>query len=218
MSRKKIVEITKEWNDFLSRDTYLTYTEKKKFENKIKQARKSQLSNQVRTYNSKFITRRLREYSSFFEGKTNNLLYPLDSEQRKAIITDDKHNLVIAGAGSGKTTVIVSRIAYLIERKDMIDKNRILGLAFTTTAAKEMKQRLSKDFGIEIKIKTFHSLGYQILRENLENSPEVFNTEVLNKPVRDFFQKLLDVFLEDKENNSLLIEFMAYYEDTDENK
>jgi DNA helicase-4 len=64
-------------------------------------------------YNQKFIQDELQTYHSFFsniEGRA------LDLQQRSAIITDEDNNLVIAGAGSGKTTTIVSKVKYIIDR------------------------------------------------------------------------------------------------------
>jgi superfamily I DNA/RNA helicase len=62
-----------------------------------------------------------------------------------AIIIDDTHNLVVAGAGSGKTEVLITRVAYLKEREsDGIIAKRILILAFQNKAAREISERLNK--------------------------------------------------------------------------
>ncbi len=85
-------------------------------------------------YNPEFIRRRKWIYKTFFNGEEDQLEYPLDVEQIYAIIKDDKHNLVVAAAGSGKTSVIAARIAYLTRRKDAVKSNRILAISFTRVA------------------------------------------------------------------------------------
>ena len=73
--------------------------------------------------------------------------------------------LVMAGAGSGKTKVLTSRIAYLIE-SGVPDYN-ILAITFTNKAAKEMKERLAGVIGqTRAFIGTFHSFGLKVIREN----------------------------------------------------
>ena len=114
----------------------------------------------IENFNKDLIERRKKEYDFLFNKSTAGL----NDEQKTAIITDDKHNLVVAGAGSGKTEVLITRIAYLVERKqEKIAPERILALAFQNKAGKEIEDRLSEKFGIGVKIKTFHSFGYEVL-------------------------------------------------------
>ena len=89
-----------------------------------------------------------------------------------AIIIDDTHNLVVAGAGSGKTEVLITRVAYLKEREsDGIIAKRILILAFQNKAAREISERLNKRFDIgDIEAITFHSLGMKILKDGCKGS------------------------------------------------
>jgi hypothetical protein len=91
----------------------------------------------------------------------------LNERQREAVITTEGPVLVIAGAGSGKTKVLTTRIAYLIENKKVNFEN-ILAITFTNKAAKEMKDRVSNLLQRNIRkmhISTFHSFGVEILRE-----------------------------------------------------
>lgn len=89
----------------------------------------------------------------------------LNPEQRHAAATIEGPLLVIAGAGSGKTRVVTSRIAYLLEKG--VPANKILGLTFTNKAAREMKERVHNMTQSEVLICTFHSLGARILRESI---------------------------------------------------
>lgn len=91
----------------------------------------------------------------------------LNSMQEKAVNHIDGPMLVLAGAGSGKTKVLTSRIAGLIENG--ISPYNILAITFTNKAAKEMKDRAVRLIGNSannIQISTFHSLGLKILKEN----------------------------------------------------
>ena len=92
----------------------------------------------------------------------------LDDEQITAIVTDDKYNLVVAAAGSGKTEVLITRIAYLIQRKpDFVEPNRILALAYQRKAREQINQRLHDRYGIEdVCVRTFHKLGKEILEKS----------------------------------------------------
>ena len=96
-----------------------------------------------------------------------NLLDNLNENQRKAVMHKEGPCLVIAGAGSGKTKVLTTRIAYLIEQG--VNPWNILAITFTNKAAKEMKERLAKLIDSEAGfVGTFHSLGLRIIRENHE--------------------------------------------------
>jgi len=91
----------------------------------------------------------------------------LNNEQLKAVNHIDGPMLVLAGAGSGKTKVLTSRIGNLIENG--ISPYNILAITFTNKAAKEMKSRVVNLIGNtanNIQISTFHSLGLKILKEN----------------------------------------------------
>ena len=89
---------------------------------------------------------------------------------QEAVLKTEGPLLVLAGAGSGKTKVLTTRIAYLIEEKH-IDPYNILAITFTNKAAKEMKDRTYNLIGEQassLQISTFHSFGLKIVRENCE--------------------------------------------------
>ena len=98
-----------------------------------------------------------------------DILENLNKEQIEAVKYINGPLLVLAGAGSGKTKVLTTRIAYLIE--EGISPDNILAITFTNKAAKEMKDRVSKLLGFSSKymqISTFHSFGLKIIKENYE--------------------------------------------------
>ena len=98
-----------------------------------------------------------------------NLDY-LNDRQKEAVLYGDGPLLILAGAGSGKTSVLTKRVAYLIKERNVSPSN-IVAITFTNKAAKEMKERIIKEVGKEgydIQISTFHSFGLRIIRENYE--------------------------------------------------
>lgn len=92
---------------------------------------------------------------------------PLNLTQQQAVLLNDDNNLVLAGAGSGKTSVLTARVAYLLQ-SHLAQAEEILMLAFGKDAAKEMKQRLDDKIGLsaeKVKVNTFHQLGLMILNQ-----------------------------------------------------
>ena len=97
------------------------------------------------------------------------MLEGLNKEQLEAVKETDGPLLVLAGAGSGKTRVLTTKIAYLIKEKNISPYN-ILAITFTNKAANEMKERIYNMLGNinGMQISTFHSFGLRIIKENYE--------------------------------------------------
>lgn len=99
-----------------------------------------------------------------------NLLENLNREQKEAVQTTQGPLLILAGAGSGKTKVLTTRIAYMIKKG--VKPQNILAVTFTNKAAKEMKARLGSMIGESIVkymwVGTFHGICGRILRENID--------------------------------------------------
>ena len=92
----------------------------------------------------------------------------LDKEQMRALTSDSKATLVIAGAGCGKTTTIVGRIKYLLENKN-ISQEEILVISFTNASVDDLKNKLIKNGIKNIDVLTFHKLSIKILKESGED-------------------------------------------------
>lgn len=100
----------------------------------------------------------------------NNMLDKLNERQKEAVLATEGPVFVLAGAGSGKTTVLVNRIAYMISEKHIRPWN-ILAITFTNKAAREMKDRIERLLGDTAKdmwIGTFHSVCVRILRSCID--------------------------------------------------
>lgn len=109
----------------------------------------------------KFVDLELERMQGFFDSIESN---PLTPEQRLSVVTDEDATLVLAGAGSGKTSVIVAKAAYLIQR-GIRQPSEILLMAFGKKAAEEMATRIKARTGASVDALTFHALGYGIIRE-----------------------------------------------------
>ena len=100
-----------------------------------------------------------------------NILEDLNDKQYEAVINSDGPNLIIAGAGSGKTKVLTHKIAYLVEEKNVKPWN-ILAITFTNKAANEMKQRIENLIGgqttSDMWVGTFHAICVRILRKFID--------------------------------------------------
>ena len=97
-----------------------------------------------------------------------NYIDELNESQCAAVTYNDGPSLVIAGAGSGKTRVLTYKIAYLLEQENGYNPWNILALTFTNKAAREMKERIARQVGMEraryLWMGTFHSIFSRILR------------------------------------------------------
>ncbi|MFP4075598.1 MAG: DNA helicase II [Halochromatium sp.] len=102
----------------------------------------------------------------------SHILDPLNPAQREAVTADAGNRLVLAGAGSGKTRVLVHRIAWLLQVQD-VRPWRILAVTFTNKAAREMKGRLQEMLGEPVGgmwVGTFHGLAHRFLRAHWQDA------------------------------------------------
>lgn len=123
----------------------------------------------VEKRNLEFIEKELAAFKELFDTIES---YPLTNEQRKAIVVDENNNLVVAGAGTGKTSTIIGKAVYLIKKGLATPENTLL-IAFNRDIASEMNERIHPQLGIRLKVKTYHSLGLEIIAESEGVKPSV---------------------------------------------
>ena len=136
---------------------------------------------------------RCREFLDRVEAR------PLTQEQRKAVAVDERRNLVVAAAGSGKTSVIVAKAGWLVNRR-LRKPSEILLLAFARDARNEMEARVRARLGPRaaagIAVHTFHELGMRIIGEAEGKRPSLSPTAeddtALSRLIRGILAELLD--------------------------
>ncbi len=139
--------------------------------------------------NQSFVTAQLEKYEEFFDQVESN---PLTHRQRISVLGNDDANLVVAGAGTGKTSVIVARIAYLL-KESLAAPHEILTLAFAKDAQKEIEERAEERIGDHgAKISTFHALGYQIIGQVEGKRPSISPLAESKLGLKRFITKTLE--------------------------
>lgn len=110
------------------------------------------------------------------------ILDPLNDAQREAVTAQNDHLLVLAGAGSGKTRVLVHRIAWLMQ-VDQLPPTSILAVTFTNKAAKEMRYRIEQMMNLPARglwFGTFHGIAHRLLRSHWQDAGLPENFQVLD--------------------------------------
>ena len=150
---------------------------------------------------------RSRELFDRIEG------YPLTQEQRQAVVVDERRNLVIAAAGSGKTSVIVAKAAWLVQR-GFQRPSELLLLAFARTAREEMEKRLRTRLGTAtangITVRTFHSLGSEIIGEAEGRRPSVASVASDDRRLRYQLKGFVEELREDPKVSKRVLEWFQH--------
>ncbi|MCI7035398.1 MAG: UvrD-helicase domain-containing protein [Bacteroidales bacterium] len=122
----------------------------------------------VKEHNEKTINFLLDTHKDFFD---HCLKYPLDHQQRRAIVSEEDNCLVVSSAGSGKTSSIVGKVKYLTEIKG-IQPEKILLISYTNKAAAELTERIATN---GLKGYTFHKLAIDIIGKTTGAKPSIYN-------------------------------------------
>lgn len=117
-------------------------------------------------HNNLYVKKELEECKDYFDTM---LQYPLDNQQREAVVNGEDNCLVVSSAGSGKTSTINAKVKYLIERQDVYPED-ILLISFTRKATEELRKRIGYD---GLNCKTFHALARSIIAEVADEMPSV---------------------------------------------
>lgn len=125
-------------------------------------------------HNQKFTESMLEQYRGFFAAVESS---PLNPAQARAVVNGERSLLVLAGAGSGKTSVLVARAGWLLTRGEAAAE-QILLLAFGRQAAQEMDERIRERLGTdEISARTFHALALHIIQQGSKKAPMISKLE-----------------------------------------
>ncbi|MFC0139644.1 DNA helicase IV [Erwinia mallotivora] len=128
--------------------------------------------------NAQWSEKMLRQYVDYFNTIETS---PLNMSQARAVINGEEAVLVLAGAGSGKTSVLVARVGWLLTRRQATP-DQILLLAFGRKAAEEMNDRITARLDTEgIQARTFHSLALHIIQQGSTKSPKISKLETDSK-------------------------------------
>jgi DNA helicase-4 len=156
-------------------------------------------------FNENFIEKESPVIKSILDNKgiQNN------DDQVRAIASDEDNTLLVAGAGTGKTTTILGKLAYLFERVN-IQPQDILLLSFTGRAVDELSSRISQKFdGVDFKVQTFHSFGLSIIGKALGKKPELAFSSMHERKL--FLNEKFELFLKDLSYLKLAVDYFAYY-------
>lgn len=135
-------------------------------------------------FNKTFVEAEIKSYSNFFDDIEGR---KLDIQQRTAVIKDEDNSIVIAGAGSGKTTTIVGKVNYIIDRYKVAPEE-ILLISFTNKSAATLAERINIK-GVEAK--TFHKFGKDIIVEADGKQPSIFAEEQFKPLLEKHFTELI---------------------------
>ncbi|MBK9097510.1 MAG: UvrD-helicase domain-containing protein [bacterium] len=158
-------------------------------------------------HNAKYITDEINACKILF-GNIEN--YPLTLKQREAIVTDEDNNLIIAGAGTGKTSTLIGKIIYLLKRK-RIDPSKILVLAFTRKASDEIKERVRSKTNVEMDIKTFHKFGLDIISSVEDKKPSLAFADESGDELRRFIETVHQELLHQTKYQVLISTYFLSY-------
>lgn len=125
-------------------------------------------------HNQAFTEAMLEQYREFFDSVESS---PLNASQARAVVNGERSLLVLAGAGSGKTSVLVARAGWLLARGEAA-ADQILLLAFGRQAAQEMDERIRERLASDdITARTFHSLALHIIQQGSKKVPTISKLE-----------------------------------------
>ena len=127
----------------------------------------------------------------------------LDKEQAKAILADEDRELIIAGAGTGKTTTMTAKVKYLVDKKHIAPED-ILVMSYTKRDVEDLRETINEALKIPADVTTFHSLGFRYIKQTLrykncyavgENERSKIFLKYLKKRIMTNYEKIED-FLE----------------------
>lgn len=164
--------------------------------------------------NSAFVGAELARSADFFDRVEAS---PLTPEQRRAVVVDEDHNLVVAAAGSGKTSVIVAKAGWLVSRGYRKPSNMLL-LAYAKDAQTEMVERLERRLGeavaYELSVRTFHGLGLSIIGEAEGRRPMLARVAEDDRALTDLLREIISSLLSNRGVSQAMLAWFRSHFDT----
>lgn len=155
-----------------------------------------------------FVTAELDHWKDFFDTIESK---PLTPEQRLSVVVDEDATLVLAGAGSGKTSVITAKAAYLV-KAGIRQPEEILLLAFAKNAAEEMSERVEARSGVPIVARTFHAIAYDIIGIVEGSKPALADHATYDMAFSNLIKQILkDLVYRLSEVSKAIIQFFAHF-------
>jgi len=160
--------------------------------------------------NERFVEAELNRYATFFDSVESQ---PLTISQRRACVISEDNNLVLAGAGTGKTSTIIGRAGYLLASA-RVQPSELLMLAYGRKAAGEMQERQDTRLapwldGGSPKIKTFHALGLEIIGNVEGKRPDVSPMAEDSRAYARFITEQVDALCVQREYRRELIRYLG---------
>ncbi|MCM1370373.1 MAG: UvrD-helicase domain-containing protein [Clostridium sp.] len=211
-----IENFLKEFNNLINKDIYISkksyniicskYEYLFKNINKVDNNLCKNIDLTIKKHNDDFINQKLILYKNYFDNIFKNIdsNIKLDDEQRKVLLSDEDYSLLIAGAGSGKTTTMSAKVKYLIEKCN-INPSSIIVMSFTKKATEELNEKINKEFKLGAKVTTFHKLGMEILKGVNNNNLKVIDDKTKYLVLKKIF--LEKIF----KNKKLFKDFNKYF-------
>jgi len=165
----------------------------------------------LKKYRDKYIETKKRSFKKYFE---NIEAHPLTKDQIEACIIDEDNNLVLAGAGTGKTSTMIGRAGFLLESGQAKPEDMLM-LAYGKEASKEMQGRMKERINREdVDISTFHKLGMNILSEVEGGQPNISKYAEDNKSKSSVFKQDVSKWIDELlEEDSYKDKVIKYFED-----
>ena len=157
--------------------------------------------------NDEYVQAKSKEWNGYFQKLEAN---PLTERQVEAILRDEDHALVVAGAGTGKTSTVIGKIGYLVESQE-VGPQDILALAFARNAAEEMRTRVKEKTGHDVEIRTFHSLGFRIVADVEQEKPVVSDVAKDELAKHALIARLFSEMVGDEVTREALVGFVAHH-------
>lgn len=212
MHSEKYISL-KTYNEFLDKYSDIFELNDKYNSNKHTNEKINYISNKgylvLEDHNDKWINKEIIRNKDFLDNMFNDIdsNIKLDDEQKKAVVVDEDYSLIIAGAGSGKTTTIAAKVNYLVNIKK-VNPRKIAVISFTNKATEELEERIVDDFKIPVSVTTFHALGMKYIRKITNNIVGIVSEYEQKKIIENY---IINEIFPDKNKMDFIVQNFSEY-------